>query len=432
MLLFHAFHSSDYYKPPIFPEYLSSGVGYARWDLALSLIALGYSAFTIRTHIDYGLECDWDGGSQVLITDDLRDYYEDTFEFILLLVRSKTFRAPAGNTFQIINYPGMVLFGHLIQDYSSFTPIIEIETPPPYAWMDSAHKYRYYAHHLELSRDRITDRFNTYKLLYSQSDPSAIITHNSEAKSTHNLFNFTDLMSHLVLDIDGNNVIDFIGINPKSSLNKFPFYVKKGYFDVKFQTWLNSQTMIVKVVGISMRFIKGFSPSFARVFRNRAMYYLDPTFEAISDKEVNGSIIRDSKKIYISVSGHLLNLLLVSQSEFIDFDRYMKTVEANILVATRNKRYLSQFRRHKASNSLSERGWVSYTSLWHSYYDFYFVPGIYIIFARIFGFPINWEAIRILFKFIKSAPIASTKDKKSSIVQEFQKGQGGSDIPTSR
>ena len=237
-------------------------------------------------------------------------------------------------------------------------------------------------------------------------------------RSIYSMIDFCMVMAY---HLDGKRVADFIGMNPKHK-NNILYYadIKEGIIEYEdYQTWLNSQTSYVKFIGTQMRFVFGFSTTFARQFRNAVLSRMISTFVPINSHDVNGHAILEGRKVYLSVSGHVINLLIASSFTTIDINRYMKTVESNILTSRSVVQYMKKFNYLTGRNLLSERGWKYYTKLWHNYYDYYYAIIVYISLCRVLKIELNVRGIKIILKFLRKRTFMETKNWVSYQVELF-------------
>jgi head-tail adaptor len=200
---------------------------------------------------------------------------------------------------------------------------------------------------------------------------------------------------------------------------KFPL------FEDRWQTWLNSQTHIVRLLTPQIREIYNHDKSTLHAIRRATMLslYSDLDVRVVEDKRVNGSIRFNGKVIYVAIAGHMINLLLISSFWPVDFARYMRVIEFNVRVFSRKEKG-REVNRWSSRHLLAESNWRLKGVLWHSYFDWYGAVGTYLAMAKILGFPVNVRGIRYVIKELQRIRAENPRFNEMGFQSlEFSKGR---------
>jgi len=151
-------------------------------------------------------------------------------------------------------------------------------------------------------------------------------------------------------------------------MNLWCCYYKFDLFNTYAQTWINSQTHLARPFNEKGAAL--FKTSM-NVFRKVVTLNLWPDAEIYKSPDFTGYAMIEGKRRRISVSGHLINLLLVSSGSHVDFVRYMDTIEDNIMRVSRDREALVRFDKYQSLGVLAEKNAVQRQKLWHTYWDYY-------------------------------------------------------------
>jgi hypothetical protein len=107
-------------------------------------------------------------------------------------------------------------------------------------------------------------------------------------------------------------------------------------FDTGIQSWINSQTHWVRTISVAIRQV--WNVTDVHVWRRRALKeHYGQLGTVIVDKRITGYFIHGSKRTYVAVSGHLLNLMLMFHLGVIDIRRHLSMIEGNLKVVTNRR-----------------------------------------------------------------------------------------------
>lgn len=161
--------------------------------------------------------------------------------------------------------------------------------------------------------------------------------------------------------------------------------------EMNFQTWISSQTWSVKYITAALRDVWGHTNSTLHQVRRDVVEAFGGV--GIDDPRVNGVITVDGREIHVSVSGHLVNLVIANNVHVIDFDRWLNTVRSN-LWSVYTKRGASVWKRLNKKGVLAEDGQkYPYPRLYHGYYDFKLAELVIMSMAKKFDFIIDLRVV---------------------------------------
>jgi hypothetical protein len=187
----------------------------------------------------------------------------------------------------------------------------------------------------------------------------------------------TDWIEWLISGNDPTAELNRIEVNapfdrahPLTSL--WTFWVK-GIKPVEvIPTWISSQTGMTRLISTALRVTYGMADHELHEVRPKAMLALFPDATIYTDSAVNGWIPTAEGDVYVSVSGHLFNLILASVIlGTVDIKRYLATVRfgvkaySHMLTASE----LTMFQSYANKGLIMEKGERVGQELWHSYYD---------------------------------------------------------------
>jgi hypothetical protein len=176
-------------------------------------------------------------------------------------------------------------------------------------------------------------------------------------------------------------------------MSAFTVYVKGSIMDQNAQSWQNSQTHLVRTITAHINTIYGGDVG---VFRKMVIMTFLPNLRVSRDLSVHayGRITKTIGKL--SISGHLVNLLLASSFITIDFRRYLDTVDWNVRTVMGERAALNEFDRLAKSNLLSENR--DRRTLWHTYWDYYYGVITALLMVKTLKLPFNPKVYRYVIK----------------------------------
>jgi hypothetical protein len=199
----------------------------------------------------------------------------------------------------------------------------------------------------------------------------------------------SDLWMHLNYDIFGK-----LYMNPESFDLTHPVVMlwqcfAKGswLFDKEIQSWINSQTHWVKTISVTIREVWNIED--VHKFRRRALKKRYPKSTIILDERITG-IIPSRGKVprVVAVSGHFLNLLLLTHLGVIDIHRHMMMIEGNLKMVSRNTKVLERWQELAGEHLIVENRRPP-NKLWHSYYDYEVAVETYQLICFFVGFQVD-------------------------------------------
>jgi len=190
-------------------------------------------------------------------------------------------------------------------------------------------------------------------------------------------------------DYFGNANRYFVDRNSPMSNLWFAVMSRKLFPFPSYQTWLNSQTHYARMVSVPMRRIFALEDDAVHIMRRAALISLYPDAILVHDSRVNGIV----KGTPVAVSGHLMNLLLWSSVYFVDFRRYLDTIEFNVEMFSSSK-VPSSYKILVGKDLMAEDNSQSNVKrLWHSYQDFVTGVAAYIMMSKAIRAPLNVRAL---------------------------------------
>lgn len=134
---------------------------------------------------------------------------------------------------------------------------------------------------------------------------------------------------------------------------------------VELQSWMDSETFYVKVVGPMLRQKLGLDAESLHYWRVYACLKNFTDVVAIRDQRVNAEIMVNGKKLTLAVAGHMLNMLIISCVRMIDMYRYIAKVTMNVLAVSENN---FEYEINMVDAGVNaERPMIG---LWHNYYEY--------------------------------------------------------------
>lgn len=139
----------------------------------------------------------------------------------------------------------------------------------------------------------------------------------------------------------------------------------------------NSQTWCVKAITAKIRLIYGLDDSSLHKLRRDVVVSNGGT--PIDHRLVNGKVTIDGRDLYISISGHLINLLVASTVYAIDFNRWLDTLEFALETQYRSTRKWTRLWRQGILAEDAEK-WEKF-QLYHGYFDYLYSLDAYLRFC---------------------------------------------------
>jgi hypothetical protein len=207
-----------------------------------------------------------------------------------------------------------------------------------------------------------------------------------ELVSTHTFFSVRDAIAMMSMSPTGvmnpKMIYSSGGTLTTKSANCWGVFISKdelklwGYVS-NDQTWWNNQTNYAKVITPIMRSLFNMKGDSLHVLRRYelAQYYGMENVQLIIDSRINGYI--KTLDMYISIAGHLVNMLLAADVFVVNIQQYMLSLEAN-LKATQEGKFSSNSNITKAHF----HGEVGKRGLWHNIYEYRI--GV-LVYARLCG-----------------------------------------------
>jgi hypothetical protein len=146
------------------------------------------------------------------------------------------------------------------------------------------------------------------------------------------------------------------------------------------------------------------SPIFARCFqlhdqdlhfaRNYAMLRYHPTAVAFIDQSVNGYYLKKGDKYYLSVSGHLLNIIIYFCLYGLDMRRYLDSLQMNASMHHRKRHIPRSAYKLTRIGKIVEAPSVKYLAhLWHSFDEYMIAVEAVYFMVKQFNLPICPEVM---------------------------------------
>jgi len=165
--------------------------------------------------------------------------------------------------------------------------------------------------------------------------------------------------------------------------------------DYMYQTWWNSQTHLVRVISLPLRRIYSADDESLHLLRRAALKSLYPKSKTIVNPRVTGFV--DGK--WVAVSGHLMNLLVLSPMYLIDFVRYFDTVEENVRMHSTHGKQVAILKYLVGEELLAENNTKdTIYRLWHSYLDFEVAVAAAIMMMSVLRLKIDARALQYVMK----------------------------------
>jgi hypothetical protein len=155
-------------------------------------------------------------------------------------------------------------------------------------------------------------------------------------------------------------------------------------FSGSHQTWLNSQTHLVRLISPALREIYGHDKGSLHIVRRAVLTVMGGV--PVNDNRVNGYFLRDEKRFYVAVSGHLINLILISAYATVDWKRYFDSIEGNIATYSRSPGAVRSMSLLAKAHLLAEGQWRHPLSLWHGYDDYVLSIPVALVMGAAMGF----------------------------------------------
>lgn len=176
---------------------------------------------------------------------------------------------------------------------------------------------------------------------------------------------------------------------------------------VTVQSWLNSQTHLVKLVSTRLRMefsLDDHSLHYARQIALEAFFMSpsgqrDPNLKLLDDTRVSGIYSSKHRVQVFAVAGHMVNMLMAASLGLVDMHRYMDTIEDNVRRYAEND--FEKINIMARKGLLAEDNNVTYNHLWHSFTDFYCAVFAYLILCKKFNIRVAAFAVLIALRRLK-------------------------------
>jgi hypothetical protein len=173
----------------------------------------------------------------------------------------------------------------------------------------------------------------------------------------------------------------------------------------EIQTWFNSQTHWVKTISMSIRLTWDIQD--VHIWRRLALSQFNDEAVILESTDVTGFFYERSGrrrvKRMVAVSGHLVNMMLMSHLGVVDIPRYLKTIEGNFIVnlgrSKEKKDLLEELNRFKERRLILEDRNAQIV-LWHSYYDYIIAVDTYVLIAKAVGYTVKTELVEYVINYL--------------------------------
>jgi hypothetical protein len=185
------------------------------------------------------------------------------------------------------------------------------------------------------------------------------------------------------------------------------------------QTWDRTETMLVKTMSSYVRQEKGQTKNAFSVFRLIACQVLFKNFVPLGLGGVNG--YAPEHKLFVVVSGHLINQLLAATVGHSDLLSWLRTVRWNVVVYNdkfHKKKEYPDYTSELKSGVLTEENEVRPFELWHNYWDYYASVAAYLLTVRALDMPVHIIGVRNVMSELKALkreyPVFATHESTSA------------------
>jgi len=174
------------------------------------------------------------------------------------------------------------------------------------------------------------------------------------------------------------------------------------------QTVVISQTYHAKLVTSYIRDFCGLDEDSLHIFRRASLIYLrndriaHKLFRKIRVRiikhiRVNGEIIYSNGRMYVAVSGHMINLLLSSNLGLVSLKRFVDTIDMNIDSRRNNAAIAAELKDH----NLAEDNEIRAYDRWHSWIEYYCAVISYLIICKYYMIRVNVRSVKYILNWLK-------------------------------
>jgi hypothetical protein len=175
------------------------------------------------------------------------------------------------------------------------------------------------------------------------------------------------------------------------------YYTNIKPFRSLFHDWVTSQNINVKLLSTFMRIYFGIPEKTLHYAR---LIGLIAVKEGRVTNIFNGQITANINGTPYVVSGHMVNMLLLTHVMEIDLERYFQSIINNLYLVMKDKDVVTRYKTLENQGKLAEGNWIVGNRLWHSFIEYEAAVAAYVVLCRWLG-RINMYAMRKAFVWLK-------------------------------